>query len=211
MKKKLILISFIGVIAAGIYALQMGQGPEVSVVDHSSSTPFGESRDTAQSPSVPEAQPPVVTDTISLPEKNEDTIPVVEPVVVDVPTPKPTPAPTPTPTPAPVPTQASVASNNTYKNGTYTQTVSYRVPEGANESITVSLTIKDDVVTALTYSADAKKRESAKYQDRFGGLVENLVVGESLDSISLSRVGGASLTTRAFNTLVDQIQYEAQV
>jgi cytoskeletal protein RodZ len=199
MKKRVILISFVAVIATGIAILYIPQKSNVST----SATQSGE--DSTQphdqnTNTIVEGAPTSTGEQIALPIETTTSEPVTTPAPAPV-------APIPVVTKPPVPT---VVKKNVYANGTYSSTLPYKVPEGGNESITVSLTLKDDVVTSMTYSASGNKEESQKYQGRFGKSVEALVIGEPISGISLSRVGGASLTSRAFNKAVLEIQAEAQ-
>jgi cytoskeletal protein RodZ len=113
-----------------------------------------------------------------------------------------TPPPTPTnPTPAPI------VDNNTYQNGTYSATKSYRTPDGTYQ-MNVSVTVKDDTVTGSTLSFDADGARDG-YSKRFSSDYQSQIVGKNLGSASLSRVGGASLTTKAFNSALDSIRSQA--
>ena len=114
---------------------------------------------------------------------------------------KPVPAPVVTnPTPAP-------ADNNTYTNGTYYTTKSYRTPDGTYQ-MNVSLTVNNDKVTASTLSFDADGARDG-YSKRFSNGYQNQVTGKDLGSVNLSRVGGASLTTNAFNSALSSIKSQA--
>jgi hypothetical protein len=122
-------------------------------------------------------------------------------------TPKPTPIAPITPTAPTTPTAPATA----YADGTKTTNVTYRAPENSNHTMAVTITLKGDVVTAssITYGGD-KVGESTKYQNRFMSAYESQVIGKKLDSIQLSRVGGASLTTGAFNKALAEVKTSAQ-
>ncbi|MBY0310142.1 hypothetical protein K2Q16_03290 [Patescibacteria group bacterium] len=77
----------------------------------------------------------------------------------------------------------------------------YRSPARVQESITVNFTVEDGIVTAISSSYNEGKGENT-HQKRFDGAYQTLVVGKKLSDISLSRVGGASLTSAAFNEAV---------
>lgn len=98
----------------------------------------------------------------------------------------------------------------TYADGTYTAEGSYQTPESV-ETITVTLTIADSVVTDVEVTGDPQKPESQQYQSQFIGGISDEVVGKSLDEISVSRVAGSSLTSGGFNAAVDEIKAEAAV
>jgi uncharacterized protein with FMN-binding domain len=115
------------------------------------------------------------------------------------------------PAATPAPSSSGGGSNNrTYKDGTYTATGSYSSP-GGTESIKVTLTIANDTVTAASVTGDAKDSDSKEYQDMFIRNYKDQVVGRSVDSISLSRVSGSSLTSDGFNDALKQIKSAAQV
>jgi hypothetical protein len=163
---------------------------------------------------------PIINDTPVV--RTEDTPPIIE-VATETetatePAPNQTPSQTPTagrpvttPTPAPTlpPTPPAVAVN-AFKNGTYEVTTDYVVPSRARHDVIVSLTIVNDIVTdsTLSYGGD-KDNTSTNYQNRFAAAYKSEVVGKKLSDISLVRVGGASLTTRAFNEAVTEISATA--
>lgn len=137
----------------------------------------------------------VTTQPATKPEVVQETTPVVTKPVATEPTPTPSPAPTP------------IATSD-YINGSYTSSVTYRTPERDTYTMDVTLTIKNDTVTAtdIIYGQGAQRDSYAR---RFDGAYESYVVGKDLDSLSLSRVGGASLTTKAFNQAVNNIKLDA--
>ena len=128
----------------------------------------------------------------------------VTPTPVTTPKPTPTPVTTPKPTPTPVPKTA-------FKDGTYTASVTYPAPDRGTHPVTVKLTLKNDIVTAsdVTFGSEAQGA-TANYEDRFAAAYKSLVVGQSLASISLTRVGGASLTTNAWNDAQAKITAQAK-
>lgn len=120
------------------------------------------------------------------------------------------PAPTPIPTPAPVtPKNPTVPAKNTYRNGSYSAKVAYS-PKGLPDTIVTNLTISNDKVTAVSIVDDPSNAKSKRYVDSFKSALSGAVVGKSLSGLSLSRVGGASLTTPAFNQTLDAIRNQAK-
>ena len=111
-------------------------------------------------------------------------------------------SPTPPKTPAPVQAPAS-----TYTDGTYYTTKSYRTPDGTYQ-MTLGITVKGDTVTNSTLSYDSEGARSS-YTKRFNSGYQNQVIGKDLGSINLSRVGGSSLTTAAFNNALSSIKSQA--
>ncbi len=119
-------------------------------------------------------------------------------------------APTPTTPITPTTPAAPTTPATVYADGTKTVNTTYRAPENSNHTMTVTLTLKGDVVTAssIVYGGD-KVGESTKYQNRFMAAYESQVIGKKLDSIKLSRVGGASLTTNGFNDALAKVKVAA--
>jgi hypothetical protein len=97
-----------------------------------------------------------------------------------------------------------------YADGAKTVNTTYVAPGNANHTMTVTLTLKGDVVTAssITFGGD-KVGESSKYQNRFMSAYQSQVIGKKLDTIKLSRVGGASLTTGGFNDAIAKVKAAA--
>ena len=100
------------------------------------------------------------------------------------------------------------ASTGAYADGTYTATGQYATPESV-ETIEVTITLADDVITAVDVTGDPQARESQEYQSRFIGGISDEVVGKNIDDISVSRVAGSSLTSGGFNEAVDVIKTDA--
>lgn len=152
---------------------------------------------------VPETAPIVTPET----PQAEPTVPETAPAAPA----KPTPAPTPTPAPKPVVPVAPVPKT-VFKNATYNVTTSYVAPGRTTHDVNVTLTIANDVVTGadVTYSGD-KDGTSSNYQKKFSEGYKTQVIGKSLGNISLSRVGGASLTTNAFNKAIAEVVAQARL
>jgi uncharacterized protein with FMN-binding domain len=112
-----------------------------------------------------------------------------------------------TPTPA-ASASEEAPSSSTYADGTYTAEGSYATPESV-ETIVVTVTLESDIITAVDVTGDPQKRESEEYQGRFIGGIADVVVGQDIDQISVSRVAGSSLTSGGFNQAIDTIKSEA--
>ncbi len=97
-----------------------------------------------------------------------------------------------------------------YKDGTYTQTGTYSSPAGT-ESVKVTLTIKNDVVTDATFVGGAVNPTSKMMQSQFAAGFKTQVVGKSIDSISLTVVNGSSLTPKGFMSALAKIKAQALV
>ena len=105
---------------------------------------------------------------------------------------------------------ADAASGQTpsYTDGTYTADGSYVTPESV-ETISVTVTLESDVITAVEVTGDPQARESQEYQGKFIGGISDAVVGQDIDQISVSRVAGSSLTSGGFNKAIEDIKSQA--
>ncbi|MFA5945534.1 MAG: FMN-binding protein [Patescibacteria group bacterium] len=106
------------------------------------------------------------------------------------------------------PSTAPIAVKYSYKNGTYSLTQSYFTPDGS-EDMGVSVTLKNDVITGATVTNKARNGTSMQYEDIFIRTFKTVVVGQKIQDLHLSRVSGASLTTRGFNSALAQIMTKA--
>jgi uncharacterized protein with FMN-binding domain len=136
--------------------------------------------------------------------------------VAKVETPAPAPTPT-TPTPAPTtptqpvaaPTPAPVAMKKKYTDGQYSAEGSYVIPNKETEKITVSLTLKDGIVTEVSHTGSPKEQASILNHKKFSEGYKQLVVGKNIDEIALTVVNGASLTTKGFMNALEDIKTKA--
>jgi uncharacterized protein with FMN-binding domain len=95
-----------------------------------------------------------------------------------------------------------------YTDGTYTADGSYNAPSGA-ESITVEITLVDDVVTDVVVTPHATEGNQAQFQGQFASGIAAEVKGKDIDTLDVSRVGGSSLTSGGFNQALDAIKADA--
>ena len=102
----------------------------------------------------------------------------------------------------------SDTGSGSYADGTYTADGSYATPESV-ETISVTVTLENDVITAVEVTGDPQKRESEQYQGQFIGGIADVVVGQDIDDIQVSRVAGSSLTSNGFNEAIETIKSEA--
>lgn len=100
------------------------------------------------------------------------------------------------------------ADAESYADGEYTAEGSYQTPESV-ETISVTVDLADDVVTAVEVTGDPTRAESEQYQGQFIGGISQEVVGKRLDEISVDRVAGSSLTSGGFMQAVDKIRADA--
>ena len=106
-------------------------------------------------------------------------------------------------------TDSGATASGTYADGTYTEDGSYIDGGGMNEDVSVTITLKDDVVTAVKVTGDAQSPQTQQYQSQFIGGISAEVVGKNIDDISVSRVAGSSLTSNGFNDALEKIKQDA--
>ena len=102
----------------------------------------------------------------------------------------------------------STATSGAYADGTYTADGSYQTPETV-ETISVTLTLADGVVTEVEVTGDPQAPETEQYQGEFIDGIEAEVVGVAIDELDVHRVAGSSLTSGGFNAAVDDIKEQA--
>lgn len=109
---------------------------------------------------------------------------------------------------APTPTAeapATVTSTPaTPSEAVQTKEISYQSPAGP-ESMKVSITTKDGVITSVTATPLATNPISLKLQTAFADGVSKSVVGKAVKGLKVDTVSGASLTTGAFNAYIASI------
>jgi len=106
-------------------------------------------------------------------------------------------------------TSSSSQSASNYKDGTFSASSSYIVPHG-NESIQVSVSLQNGVITNASVQNSEGDRESAQYQEEFAAEYKSYVIGKKLDGLNLDVVSGASDTTQGFNDALSKIAAKAQ-
>lgn len=106
-------------------------------------------------------------------------------------------------------TAANADTSKTYKDGTYTEPGRYVSPNGA-ESIEVTVTLANNIITSADVKGDATDGESQEHQQDFISAYKSFVVGKNINQVSLSRIAGSSLTTNGFNSALDLIKADAQ-
>ena len=96
-----------------------------------------------------------------------------------------------------------------FADGTYTTSFAYEVPYGYTEPMEVSLVFENGVITDAAVELEAENPTSEEYQNWFMEYYKDEVVGQLIDVVSLSRVGGASLTNNAFDVALAAAKAEA--
>lgn len=96
-----------------------------------------------------------------------------------------------------------------YKNGSYEAIGNYTSPGGVEE-IDVALTLTDGVINDITVTPKATRPTSKIKQADFAANYKVMVMGKSIDEVTLTKVSGSSLTPKGFNDALDKIKKQAQ-
>jgi hypothetical protein len=108
----------------------------------------------------------------------------------------------------------TVMSNTTmlagnYKDGSYSAIGKYYSP-GGQESIKVSLTLKNNLVTDSQAESGANDPTASSYQSIFISNYKKFVIGKKITSIKLANVSGSSLTSQGFQDALKQIEKQTK-
>lgn len=90
-------------------------------------------------------------------------------------------------------------------NGTHTATGEYRTP-GGTESISLTVTLKDNIIEDIDLEQHASGGDTAIYQAKFASGYKPLVKGKNINEVKLTRVAGSSLTSSGFNQALESIK-----
>lgn len=102
-------------------------------------------------------------------------------------------------------TNAGTVTTNT--SSTRQATVGYAVPNGDIENLAVTVTLTNGIISDISFSMTPTNKESSEYYNKFkNSFPKSQVVGKTISGVSLSRVGGASLTTNAFNKAIGELR-----
>lgn len=104
---------------------------------------------------------------------------------------------------------ADSSASSAYQDGSYTADGTYRTPGGV-EQISVTVDLNDGVIDSVSVAGDPRAPESQQYQGQFISGISEVVVGKSIDEISVDRVAGSSLTSGGFNDAIEQIKTQAR-
>lgn len=132
---------------------------------------------------------------------------VVTPTATSAPAKPPTTAPTkPAEVTPPVETKPVVpAPTAPVTKSLSSETIAYRTPAGNDNQVAITFTLTDNKITDVAVNHNKGAGVHNNYQKRFDSEYRSLVIGKTLDTVSLARVGGASLTSQAFNQAVATI------
>lgn len=102
----------------------------------------------------------------------------------------------------------SMQAATSYTDGTYEVVGNYTSP-GGEETIDVTLTLADGVVTDAEVVANATRPISQQMQAAFIGGFEEQVVGKNIDEINVTKVSSSSLTPKGFMDALEKVKQEA--
>ncbi|MCK8614356.1 FMN-binding protein [Gordonia sp. C13] len=105
-------------------------------------------------------------------------------------------------------TVAEGATGEQYKDGEYTAEGGYISP-GGPQKVGVTVTLSNDVITAVSVDTSQTKGPSVEYQGKFAGGISDVVVGKNINDIDVDKVSGSSLTSGGFNEAIEKIKQEA--
>lgn len=108
-------------------------------------------------------------------------------------------------------TQSTVNTSTTatYNDGTYSAPGTYQTQE-STVTINVSITISGGTITSSAVTSESPSKESKEYIADFIAAYKGFVEGKQLGSLQVSRIAGASLTTRGFNEALNAIRDQAK-
>lgn len=112
------------------------------------------------------------------------------------------------PTPAPS-AEPPAKGATSYKDGTYKAQGDYFTHAGP-ESVTVTLTLKDDIVIDSQFQSTPNAMMSGRYMQMFSDNYKPVVIGKDISDLQLGRVSGSSLTPMGFNDAVAKIKAQAK-
>ncbi|WP_419872810.1 stalk domain-containing protein [Candidatus Pristimantibacillus sp. PTI5] len=101
----------------------------------------------------------------------------------------------------------STMSNFTYVDGDYSATGQYG---SLPSSITVNVTLDDDIITNVKVTPHASNPTSLDLQRRFAEAVPAVVVGKRIDEVKVGRLAGSSGTPDGFNAAIELIKEQAK-
>ncbi len=98
--------------------------------------------------------------------------------------------------------EVSTATTTPAMPVTRTETVTYASPANPQDPVEFSVTVTDGVITAASATPKSDNDISKKLQTAFAAEVGAKVVGMKAADLDVDAIGGASLTTGAFETFV---------
>lgn len=107
------------------------------------------------------------------------------------------------------PTKAAMMAKSMYKDGTYTAEGDY-VTHVGQKKISVTVTLKNDMITSADVKNEADDPMSTKYQDSFISGYKPMVIGKDISTVHVGKVALSSLTPNGFNNALKSIEQQAK-
>jgi uncharacterized protein with FMN-binding domain len=104
------------------------------------------------------------------------------------------------------PSTSTPEAEGEYRDGEYTARGWYG---GLPSHHDVTLTIKDDAVTAVDITTPAEDETSLGYQQRFAEALPQAIVGRPVDELDVDRLAGSSGCSEGFMDALAQIREQA--
>lgn len=104
----------------------------------------------------------------------------------------------------------STVTKLTFKDGSYEVSLDYQVPRGTN-NMKATITIKDDIITEVATVNTVASAKSEEYTKPFSEQISAEVVGKKLSEAKITKIAGASGTSKAFDDILDQVIEKAEI
>ena len=104
----------------------------------------------------------------------------------------------------------TTSATSSYADGTYVASVNYYVPDDGRNTLRATVTISNGAISSVATDNTYRDRKSRQYVDGFESGITSAAVDRPVADFSVGRVGGASLTSSAFNDALDTIRNEAK-
>ena len=104
--------------------------------------------------------------------------------------------------------EAEVPVDASYRDGSFQANGTYQSPNGS-ENIIVVLEIENDIVTGVEVTINPNNPTTANYQGQFADGIDDIVVGQDIDTLDVTVVAGSSLTSNGFREALNAIKADA--
>ncbi len=95
-----------------------------------------------------------------------------------------------------------------YTDGEYTASGSYQTP-GGKEAIDVEISLSGDIVTAVVVHPQGLTPTALEFETLFAEGIGTEIIGKDIDTLSVSRIAGSTLTGGGFRRALDDIRKAA--
>ena len=104
--------------------------------------------------------------------------------------------------------EAEVPVDASYRDGSFQANGTYQSPNGS-ENIIVVLELENDIVTGVEVTINPNNPTTANYQGQFADGIDDIVVGQDIDTLDVTVVAGSSLTSNGFREALNAIKADA--